>query len=86
MDWTAEVRFSVEANDFSLIQRVLTPMGGVKRPGLEVDHYIPPSTEVKNCGAIPPLPIRLLGVVLNYLSTGTTLPSYFYTFSYIFVM
>jgi hypothetical protein len=29
---------------------------GVKRPGREADHSPPSSTEVKNGGAIPPLP------------------------------
>jgi hypothetical protein len=29
---------------------------GVKRPGREADHPPPSSAEVKNCGAIPPLP------------------------------
>jgi hypothetical protein len=28
----------------------------VKRPGREADHAPPHSGEVKNCGAIPPLP------------------------------
>jgi hypothetical protein len=30
---------------------------GVKRPGRETDHSFPSSVEVKNGGAIPPLPI-----------------------------
>jgi hypothetical protein len=30
--------------------------GGVKRPGRESDHSLPSSAEVKNGGAIPPLP------------------------------
>jgi hypothetical protein len=46
---------------------------GVKRPGREGDHS-PTSAEVKNGGAMPALSIRLHGVVLNQLSTGTTLP------------
>ena len=46
------------------------PMGagsvsqGVKRPGREADRSHPSSAEVKNGGAIPPLPIRLDGVVI----------------------
>jgi hypothetical protein len=57
------------------------PMGtggsspGVKRPGREADHSPPASAEVQKmwiCTSIPP--IRLEGLVLNYLSTGTTLP------------
>jgi hypothetical protein len=31
----------------------------VKRPGCEVDHSPPSSTEVKNAGALPPLFLRL---------------------------
>jgi hypothetical protein len=38
----------------------------VKRPVLEADHHSPPSSvEVKNGGAIPPLPTCLHGMVLN---------------------
>lgn len=41
----------------------------VRQPGSEADHtYI----KVKNFGTLPPLLIRLLGVVLNKLSPGTT--------------
>jgi hypothetical protein len=47
---------------------------GVKRQGRETDHSPLSSPEVKNGGAIPPLPHCLHGIVLNYLSTGTTLP------------
>jgi hypothetical protein len=37
----------------------------VKLPKNETDHSHPSSEEVKNIDAIPPLPIRLHGVVLN---------------------
>jgi hypothetical protein len=37
----------------------------VKRPERKVDHSTPSSAEVKNGGAIPPLPINLHGIVLN---------------------
>jgi hypothetical protein len=47
---------------------------GVKRPGRETDHSPPSSAEVKNGGAIPPLPLRLHGVVLNFLNSETALP------------
>jgi hypothetical protein len=53
------------------------PMGtegfspGVKQPGREANNSPPSSTEVKNGGAIPPLPICHHGVMLNKLSTGT---------------
>jgi hypothetical protein len=42
---------------------------GVKRQEREVDHSLPSCVQVKNGGAIPPLPIRLYDVVLNELST-----------------
>jgi hypothetical protein len=38
---------------------------GLKRQGREADHTLPYSAEVKNGGAIPTLPIRLHGLVLN---------------------
>jgi hypothetical protein len=38
---------------------------GVKRQGREADHSPPSSYEVKNGGAIAPLPLRLRGVMLN---------------------
>jgi hypothetical protein len=50
---------------------------GVKRPGREADHSPPTSAEVKKNVDLyihPPPPIRLHCIVLNYLSTGTTLP------------
>jgi hypothetical protein len=37
----------------------------VKRQMRQADHSPPASVEVKNGGAIPPLPIRHNGVVLN---------------------
>jgi hypothetical protein len=87
MGWTPGVRFLGGARDFSLLHSVQTgsrahpvsyPVGTgalsseVNRPGRETHHSPPSGAEVKNGGAIPPLPIRLHGVVLNY--TGTTLP------------
>jgi hypothetical protein len=46
----------------------------VKRPGREVDHSPPTSVKVKKMWIYThPLPIRLHGVVLNYLITGTLL-------------
>jgi hypothetical protein len=68
---TALVRFLPGARDFSALHKVLTgcgartasyPMGtgtailGGKAQGREADHSPPSSAEVKNCGAIPPLP------------------------------
>jgi hypothetical protein len=50
---------------------------GLKRLGREANHSLLSSAEIKNGGAIPPLPIRLHGIVFNSLSTGT-LP--FFTF------
>jgi hypothetical protein len=40
---------------------------GVKRQGREADHSPPPCAEVKNGRDIPPLPIFLHGIVLNYI-------------------
>jgi hypothetical protein len=68
--WRAEVRFPT-AQDFSLhsvqtdsgAHAASIPVGymelfprGVKRQGREADHSPPSSAEVKNGGAIPPLP------------------------------
>jgi hypothetical protein len=47
---------------------------GVKRQGREADHSPPCSAEVRNGGAILPLSTCLLGIVLNWLITGRTLP------------
>jgi hypothetical protein len=49
----------------------------IKRPGREADHSSPSSVVIKNGGAMPPHSIRLHGVVLNSLRTGTYLPSFF---------
>jgi hypothetical protein len=67
--WTAGVRFSVGARDFSLqcpdrqkstqppIQWVSgSPSTEVKRPGRKADHSTPSSAEVKNSRAVTPLP------------------------------
>jgi hypothetical protein len=56
----SRVRFPAGAANFSLHHRVQNgsrahpapyPMGslGIKRPGREADHSLPPSTEVKEC-------------------------------------
>jgi hypothetical protein len=44
---------------------------GVKPHGREADHSPPSSTEVKNGRAIPPLHIRLQGVVLKHRNNST---------------
>jgi hypothetical protein len=54
---------SLQSNEY----RVFFP--GVKKQGREADHSPPSSAKVKYGGAI-----RLRSVVLNCLSTGTTLP------------
>jgi hypothetical protein len=38
---------------------------GLKRLGRKADHALLSSAEIKNGGAIPPLPTRLRGVVFN---------------------
>jgi hypothetical protein len=63
------VRFPLRARYFSLLCSVQTGppsllaigyrgliLLGVKRPGREADHSPPGSAEVKNDGAVPPLP------------------------------
>jgi hypothetical protein len=54
------------------------PSPEIKRQGREADNSLPSSAEVKNGGAIPPLPIYIYGIVLNYIIKYTnnfTLPS-----------
>jgi hypothetical protein len=49
---------------------------GVKQPGHEADHSPPTSAEVKKTWIyIATPPICLNGVVINWLSAGTTSPS-----------
>jgi hypothetical protein len=70
-DWKTEVRFPEGAKDFSIIHSVQTgseanpasySMGtkgsvpGVKQSRREADHSPRSTAEVKNEGAIPPLP------------------------------
>jgi hypothetical protein len=65
------VRFSSEARNLSLLHIIQSVSGsrpafhqmetggsfpGVKKQGREVDHSPPSNAEVKNGGAIPPLP------------------------------
>jgi hypothetical protein len=47
---------------------------GVKQPVSEAARSPSTSAEVKNGGAVSALPTRFHGMVLTYLSTGTTLP------------
>jgi hypothetical protein len=69
--WTAGVRFPAEKREFSLLHGVQTGSGahpatyptgawssipGGKRPGPEADRSPPSIAQVKNGGAIPPLP------------------------------
>jgi hypothetical protein len=71
MCWTTGVQLPEEERDFSPFRNLkirsaahpasytmgtgaISPV--IKRLGSEADHSTPPSTEVKNCGAIPPLP------------------------------
>jgi hypothetical protein len=51
--------------EIQLLQGVLFP--GVKRKKREDDYSPAPTAEVKNGGAIPPLPLCLHGTVLNYI-------------------
>jgi hypothetical protein len=53
-----------------------TVVSTVVKQGCEADHSLSSNAEVMNGGVIPPLPIRLLGVVLNRLITGKTFVSF----------
>jgi hypothetical protein len=71
--WMADVRFPVGARNCSLLHSFQTGSGahlasyitgtgelfhaGVKRSGREAENSPPPSAEVKNDGAMPPLPL-----------------------------
>jgi hypothetical protein len=52
---------------------------GINRPEREIDHPVPTSVEVKNGGAVPPLPIRLHDLLFKSISAGTTLPPLYFT-------
>jgi hypothetical protein len=43
-------------------------------PGGKLTTHLQLVLRSRNCGSVHPLPIRLHGVVLDQLSTGTTLP------------
>jgi hypothetical protein len=45
----------------------------VKRPGREDDHSPPSCAEIKKFGPVSLFPMRLHGVTLNYMNTGTRL-------------
>jgi hypothetical protein len=51
---------------------VLSP--GLNGRGVKLTTHLQLVSKSRKCGSIHPLSIRLHGVVLNYLSTGTTLP------------
>jgi hypothetical protein len=63
----------------------------VKRPGREPYPSLSSSAEIKNCRAIPPLPLRLHGIVLNrdyvtfclYKMTCKTLVLYMLLFTFL---
>jgi hypothetical protein len=80
MDWTAGVQFPEGARLLSTATRqtlgptkspiqqapvALSPGGGLKQQGREAKHSPPSSVEVKNSGAITPLPMHLHGTVLK---------------------
>jgi hypothetical protein len=87
MGWMTGVRHLAGVRNFSLLHSIQTGFGAhsasnlmgtgdspavSKRSGCEAYHSLQSSAEVKNGGAIPPLPIHLYGVGLNKLSTGTS--------------
>jgi hypothetical protein len=60
-------RFAAGARNLSLLNMVPGIISSVvKLPGSEVDNSPPSIAEYKNGGDVPPLPLRLYGVVLNY--------------------
>jgi hypothetical protein len=77
------IRFQARARDCSLPHSVQAgsgphpapyPIGlrglyilGVKQQGREADHSLPSSTEVKNDGAMPPLPHMRHAIVVSYI-------------------
>jgi hypothetical protein len=73
--WTAGVRFPLRVRDVlfskgsrSALWSTQPPilwLGVVKRNRHEANHSPPFNAEVKNGGVMSPLPIRLLGIVLN---------------------
>jgi hypothetical protein len=78
--WKAGVRFLAGSRGVSVSHSVQNGTGahpvsytigsggsvpGLKRPGREANHSHPSTAEVQNGMAVPPLPIRLHGVVLN---------------------
>jgi hypothetical protein len=83
--WMAGVRFPAGARDISILHSLHTGSGahpayplrtgalspGIKRPGLKADHSPPSGAQVKNDGAIHPIPVCLHDVMFHYLSTGT---------------
>jgi hypothetical protein len=80
--WTYRVRFLADQYYFvfSTVRQALGPaqhhiqwIPRVKRHGREADHSAPSSAEVKKGGSNLHSPIRLHGIVRNYLSTETTL-------------
>jgi hypothetical protein len=73
-DYGIGVRFLAEVRDSSFPQQALSPE--LARLRHEADNYPPSSAKVKILGATPPLPVSLLGVVLNYKSTRKTLVTF----------
>lgn len=84
----ANDRFTVEAKDISLLHSFQTDSGahrasypvatgllspGIKWQGREIEHSSPSSDELKNGGALPPLPRTSHAVMIIFLSTGTGL-------------
>jgi hypothetical protein len=75
--WTIGVRFPAEPREgFSLFAPVLGPIQGptqppiqlvpgVLTPGVKLTTNVNIVLALRMCGAIPPLPIRLRGVVLK---------------------
>jgi hypothetical protein len=57
-----------------------------KLQGRKSDHSPPSTDDVKNNGAIPPLPIRLYGIVLNYIIKNRDNFKFLLIFIYLYIL
>jgi hypothetical protein len=72
-------RLGPSQHSLELVPDALSP--GVKWSGREADYSLPSLSSSKNGGVIPPLPMRLHGVIINYAHTKC----YFYLSLFIII-
>jgi hypothetical protein len=58
-----EILILIVISFFQRVPRILSP--GVKRQGLEAEHYLQVVPRSRKCGSIHPLPHTPYGLVLN---------------------